>query len=116
MAHLVSKKIPASFLFIDTWEEKQPTEAIRFQEVADFIKDKKYPFNVLFDEKANGDVITGHKENYKVVSSYKVEGIPAKFIIDSKGNIRFKVVGFGINEDEVIREVALMIKMADEEN
>lgn len=63
------------FLFIDVWENKPLKE---MQEAATkFIKDNNYTFNVLLDL------------NEKVVNDYKVEAIPAKFIIDRKGNIVF---------------------------
>jgi thiol-disulfide isomerase/thioredoxin len=63
------------FLFIDVWENKSFEE---MEEAATkFIKDNNYTFNVLLDL------------NEKVVDDYKVEAIPAKFIIDKKGNIVF---------------------------
>ena len=64
-----------AFLFIDVWENKSPEEMR--EAAAKFIKDNNYSFNVLLDEKG------------KVVNDYKVEAIPAKFIIDKKGNIVF---------------------------
>ena len=75
--------------------------------VSDFIKSKNYNFNVLYDEKK--------KENpaeFAVVSSYKVEGIPTKFIIDPEGNIRFKSVGFSGSEDALVQEISTMIDLA----
>ena len=51
------------------------------------------------------------KEN-KVVSSYKVEGIPAKFIIDKQGNIRFKLTGFDGSKEAAVDELSLMIDFA----
>lgn len=64
-----------AFLFVDVWENKSPEE---MQEAAaKFIKDNNYSFNVLLDV------------NDKVVNDYKVDAIPAKFIIDKKGNIVF---------------------------
>jgi thiol-disulfide isomerase/thioredoxin len=91
------------FLFIDTWETGDDREKL----VTDFIKSKNYNFNVLYDEKK--------KENpaeFAVVSSYKVEGIPTKFIIDPDGNIRFKSVGFSGSEDALVQEISTMIEMA----
>ena len=91
------------FLFIDTWETAENREKL----VTDFIKSKNYNFNVLYDEKK--------KENpaeFAVVSSYKVEGIPTKFIIDPEGNIRFKSVGFSGSDDALVQEISTMIEMA----
>lgn len=63
------------FLFIDTWERTKPQ---KMKEAASkLIKDKGYSFNVLLDIKD------------EVVADYKVEGIPAKFIINGKGEIVF---------------------------
>lgn len=68
-------------LAVNTWERVSGAE--RDQAVRKFIADKKYTFPVLFDQ----DNVT--------VAAYGVEGIPTKFIIDMKGRIRFKDVGFG---------------------
>lgn len=63
------------FLFIDVWENKS---AEKMQEMAaKFMNDNKYGFNVLLDVKD------------KVVGDYRVDAIPAKFIIDKKGDIVF---------------------------
>ncbi len=64
-----------AFLFIDVWENKAPKKMQ--EEAAKFIKDNKYSFNVLLDV------------DDKVITDYRVEGIPAKFVIDKKGNIVF---------------------------
>ncbi len=85
-----------AFVFVDTWQ----TEADKKQNAADFIKKNNYPFHVLLD---NED---------KVVADFKVTGIPTKFVIDKTGNIRFKSVGFGGNDDALIDEVSMMVEMA----
>jgi thiol-disulfide isomerase/thioredoxin len=91
------------FLFIHTWERGTETPT---KDAADYIKSKKYTFDVLMDLK---DAQT--KEN-KVVSSYKVNGIPAKFIIDPQGNIRFKLTGFDGSDEAAVDELSMMIDMA----
>ena len=61
------------FLFIDTWENeglKKTQESVRY-----FLKVNNYNFQVLFDEKN------------KIVEDYKVNAIPAEYIIDKSGNI-----------------------------
>lgn len=90
------------FLFIHTWER----DANATESAAKFVKDNNYPFEVLMDLK---DPET--KAN-KAVSDYKVSGIPAKFVIDGKGNIRFKVSGFSGGDDASVEEVAAMIELA----
>ncbi|RYY35225.1 MAG: redoxin domain-containing protein [Sphingobacteriaceae bacterium] len=89
------------FLFIDTWENGDNF----LPGVKKFIADNNYSFHVLVDEKAEDG------SQSKVVSSYKVEGIPTKFVIDQSGNIRFKHVGFSGSADGVVNEVSAMIDM-----
>lgn len=60
------------FFFIDTWQEGT-LPAIN-KEVAKFITDSKYTFNVLFDYKR------------EIVTKYKIEGIPTNIIIDKNGD------------------------------
>ncbi|KQR72657.1 redoxin domain-containing protein [Pedobacter sp. Leaf176] len=90
------------FLFIHTWErEANPTDDAR-----KFINDMNYSFEVLMDMK---DAKT--KKN-NVVSSYNVLGIPAKFVIDGAGNIRFKLTGFDGSNEAAVDELTMMIDMA----
>jgi thiol-disulfide isomerase/thioredoxin len=91
------------FLFIHTWErgDSAATENAR-----KYIQEKKYPFEVLMDLQ---DATTGIN---KVVESYKVTGIPTKFVIDGSGNIRFRFTGFSGGEDAAVEEVSAMIELA----
>jgi peroxiredoxin len=90
------------FLFIHTWEtSKQPTE-----EAKAFIESQKYNFHVLMDLK---DPIT--KKN-KVVESYGVTAIPAKFVIGKGGKIRFQLTGFSGDTAEAVDELSTMIELA----
>jgi len=89
------------FLFIHTWEKSDSATA----QARAYIQDHHFDFEVLMDLK---DQET--KEN-KVVSSYGVNGIPAKFIIDPKGNIRFHLTGFEGTDEEAVDELSMMIDM-----
>ena len=90
------------FLFIHTWEkEENATET-----AVKFLKDNGYTFRLLMDLK---DPQT--KAN-PVVKSYNVSGIPAKFVIDPQGNIRFKVTGASGSDEKIVSELTLMIEMA----
>lgn len=91
------------FLFIHTWERGTTTPT---EDAKAFIKSKGYNFEVLMDLK---DPET--KEN-KVVSSYKVDGIPSKFIIDENGIIRFHLMGFDGSNEAAVDELSMMIDMA----
>lgn len=84
------------FLFVDTWQnEENETELVK-----KFIADKGYKeFHVLMDL------------DDKVVASFKVDGIPTKFIIGSDGNIKFKDVGFE-GEEKLMAKLDAMIELA----
>jgi len=87
------------FLFIDTWENAGDKE----KNAADFIASNEYTFEVLMDN------------DNKVVSQFGVQGIPTKFVIGPDGRIRFKSVGFGGNDEELLVEMHTMIEMAKTE-
>ncbi|WP_158826119.1 TlpA family protein disulfide reductase [Mucilaginibacter lacusdianchii] len=89
------------FLFIDTWENGDNYA----DGVKKFIADNKYTFNVLMDEKGEDG------RQSKVVSTFKVDGIPTKFVIDANGNIRFKHVGYSGSTSGVLDEVSAMVDM-----
>jgi thiol-disulfide isomerase/thioredoxin len=91
------------FLFVDTWENGDD----RLKNVKQFIADNKYSFHVLMDDpkKDNADEFT-------VVSNYKVDGIPTKFVIDGEGNVRFKSVGYQGSVDALMTELTSMIELA----
>lgn len=95
-----------AFLFIDTWEGGDDHEK-RQKQVKEFIEKNKYTFNVLYDTPEKED-----PNSFVVVSEYKVNGIPTKFVIDQEGKIRFKSVGYSGNEDGLVQELSLMIEMA----
>ncbi len=52
--------------------------------VEPFIKDRNYTFEVLFDESLR--------------DKYEIRGIPTTYVIDPKGNLRIRMVGFNPNE------------------
>ncbi|MBI5463623.1 MAG: redoxin domain-containing protein [Ignavibacteriales bacterium] len=83
-------------LAVNTWENKSGTERVEL--VKKFIADNKYTFTVIYDE------------DNKYVEKYGVEGIPTKFIIDKKGYIQFKKIGFG-GGDEMMNEMSLQFEL-----
>jgi thiol-disulfide isomerase/thioredoxin len=85
-----------AFVFVDTWE----TVENKLQNASDFMKKNNYPFHVLMDDDS------------KVVADFKVSGIPTKFVIDKAGNIRFRSVGFGGNDEALIDEMDTMVELA----
>ncbi|MFI5137395.1 MAG: redoxin domain-containing protein [Sphingobacteriales bacterium] len=90
------------FLFVDTWEEGDNYLPV----VKKFIADNNYAFNVLLDEKGEDG------RQSKVVSSFGVDGIPTKFVIDKNGHIRFKYVGYTGTPETLVEEVSSMVDMA----
>ena len=88
-----------TFLFIDTWESaKDPQTAVK-----KFLDERGYDFNVLFDLK------DATSKKCEVIESYGAKGIPAKYIVDKEGNIRFKLVGFSGSDEQAVDELSSMI-------
>ncbi len=91
------------FLFIHTWERENNAT----KDAKKYVEEQNYPFEVLMDLK---DATTGINN---VVESYKVSGIPAKFVIDKNGNIRFALSGFSGGNDAAVEELSAMIELAN---
>lgn len=88
------------FLFINTWEQRRdPLKAVQ-----QLMERGNYSFQVLMDTR---DPDT--RKN-PVVERYGVSGIPAKFIIDGKGKIRYKTSGFSGSNEEQVEELTMMIE------
>ncbi|RYZ99510.1 MAG: redoxin domain-containing protein [Sphingobacteriaceae bacterium] len=94
------------FLFIDTRENGKDF----LPKVKKFITDNKYTFDVLIDENA------ADGSHSKVMSQYKVEGIPTKFIIGKNGNIRFKSVGFSGSSEALADEMVNIIEIVSKDD
>jgi thiol-disulfide isomerase/thioredoxin len=91
-----------AFLFIHTWE----TAADPVNDAGNYIKDHKYTFNVGMDLK------DANKKN-DAAAGYGLKGIPAKFVIDKNGNIRFRSTGNTAGgEDAFLAEMGAMIEAA----
>lgn len=91
------------FLFIHTWERENNAT----KDAKKYVEEQNYPFEVLMDLK---DATTGINN---VVESYKVSGIPAKFVIDKNGNIRFALSGFSGGNDAAVEELSAMIELVN---
>jgi thiol-disulfide isomerase/thioredoxin len=96
-----------AFVFIDTWESGENRE----KQVTSFIEKNKYTFNVLYDE-----TMKDSPDEFAVVTDFKVDGIPTKFVLDQNNTIRFKSVGYNGNPDALVNEISLMIELADINN
>lgn len=97
------------FYFVDTNETAKDYR----QKVADFIQQKGYTFNVLFDE---GE--PGHQD--KVYKNYcallHTSGIPFKIIIDQKGRLRWAKCGYTGSPSGMADEIQYVIDYLKNEN
>ncbi|MFT4093041.1 MAG: TlpA disulfide reductase family protein, partial [Niabella sp.] len=91
------------FLFLHTWDKGSGDPTAQAKK---YIVSNNYTFHVLMDLRDPETQIS------TVAKDYKVEGIPTKIIIDTKGNIRFITSGFSDQEDLAIKEISTMIEFA----
>lgn len=90
------------FLFIHTWESvSNPKE-----EAMKYFADNHFRLPLYMDVK---DSATNKNP---AVSAFDVKGIPAKFVIDGEGNIRFKTSGFGGTNEAAVNELSAMIELS----
>jgi thiol-disulfide isomerase/thioredoxin len=82
------------FLFINTWEQGD-SSAVKTN-VLKFIQENKYTLRVLFDL------------DNKAVATYKVEGIPTKFVINKQGNIISMASGGGSDMSALVEAARKM--------
>ncbi|MEC3878239.1 redoxin domain-containing protein [Parapedobacter sp. 10938] len=92
------------FLFINTWERTEDYK----EQVAAFIEKHAYPFEVLFDDQVD----PATKQN--LAAAFGVQGIPAKFIIDKEGNIRYALTGSSPQVEYIKMEMKELIEAAKE--
>ncbi|PRD48955.1 TlpA disulfide reductase family protein [Sphingobacterium haloxyli] len=90
------------FLFINTWERDKEYKS----KVPAFIEKNGYPFEVLYDDQKDPE--TGAI----LATEMGVRGIPAKFIIDKEGNIRYFLTGSTPNVDYIKLEMKELIEAA----
>jgi len=73
------------------------------QDAKTFLADNNYTFDLYIDPKDESGKLN------KAVEMFGVKGIPQKFIIDGKGNIRFNITGFDGGDDAAVEELSYMI-------
>ncbi len=94
-----------AFLFIHTWESGTPEQAAK--EAKAYLHDNGFDeFHLVMDTK---NPATGKND---AVTAFGVTGIPAKFVIDKQGNIRFQITGFGGSNEDAVAELSRMIDLA----
>ena len=88
------------FLFINTWERDKNYK----ENVASFISKNNYPFEVLYDDQKD-------PETGKILAEkLGINGIPAKFIIDKNGIIRYSLTGSSPDIDYIKLEMKELIE------
>ncbi len=84
------------FLFVNT-REGGPV-----QRVHNFMAKHTYPFVVPLDG------------SQRVANAYKVEGIPTKVVIDAKGRVRYRAIGYNGNPETTVNELTMVVEMLKE--
>lgn len=90
------------FLFIHTWENV----ADPLTDAKSFLSKRNYKFDLYMD------TINPATKLPPAATLFKVKGIPAKFIIDGNGNVRFNLEGFEGKDEAAAEEVVQMVEMA----
>jgi len=94
------------FYFVDTEERTEDYKA----EVRKYIKDNHYPFNVLFDNKAEGSKVTGEVFD-RVAKSFTISGIPQKLFVDKKGKLRFISIGYNGSATALADDISMLVEL-----
>ena len=93
------------FLFIHTWEGRSKDGDVKVA-ARKYFTENNYDNLPLYWDLQNAQKVN------PAVSAFKVTGIPAKFVIDGNGNIRFKKEGSGMDMDFAVAELSAMIELA----
>ncbi|WP_316777802.1 TlpA disulfide reductase family protein [Pedobacter antarcticus] len=94
------------FLFVATGESG--TAAAAKARVSTYIKENKFPVNVLMDNYIEGT------KSFQAATAYRLKGIPTKIVVDKQGMFRFSTEGY-TTDNEVINELEAMIAIAKEQ-
>lgn len=94
-----------AFFFVDT-EEREPG----FKEAAlKYVKDNDYPFQLLFDNKAEGAKINDEIFS-KICKQFTISGIPQKIFVDKNGNVQFISVGYKGSASELADDISSLVE------
>lgn len=90
------------FLFIHTWENVDDP----LTDATTFLSRRGYDFDLYMDPR------DPQTRRSPAADAFKVNGIPAKFVIDGKGKVRFDVTGFSGGAEAAAEELVQMIELA----
>ncbi|MEH6656317.1 TlpA disulfide reductase family protein [Leeuwenhoekiella marinoflava] len=93
------------FYFLDTQEYIKDYKA----QTAAFIKEKGYPFEILYDAE-NSETGKLDDTYAKYAKAFEFSGIPQKMIIDQKGNLRWRSTGYMGSPSELADEISIIIE------
>lgn len=97
------------FFFIATMETKPDYR----EQIKAFLKDNNYNLNVLYDGKSSKGQLDEAYSKY--ASAMHASGIPAKFIIDGKGQIRWFSSGYMGSPSALADEINYIIELLKKE-
>ncbi|RXK83617.1 TlpA disulfide reductase family protein [Filimonas effusa] len=104
-----AKDDKVDFFFVATQETKPDYK----EQIKAFLKANNYNLNVLYDGKsANGHLDQAYS---KYASTVHSSGIPAKFIIDGKGQIRWYSAGYFGSPSALADEISYIIELLKKE-
>jgi peroxiredoxin len=101
-ANRYAKDPNVKFLFIHTWEKV----ADPLTDAKNFLSKRDYKFDLYMDP------IDKSTKRSPAAQAFKINGIPAKFIIDGNGRLRFSISGFEGKDEAAAEEVSQMIELA----
>jgi thiol-disulfide isomerase/thioredoxin len=87
-------------LFVNTFE-REKDKAERIAHVQSFVKQKNLPFEVVLD--------TSYDVGYITAAAYDVDAIPAQFVINKTGQVRYRLKGFDGATDSYIEEISYLL-------
>jgi thiol-disulfide isomerase/thioredoxin len=87
-------------LFVNTFE-REKDKAERIAHVQSFVKQKNLPFEVVLD--------TSNDVGYITAAAYDVDAIPAQFVINKTGQVRYRLKGFDGATDSYIEEISYLL-------
>jgi len=89
------------FLFVNTLEREEDQQE-QIAKIKELFAQKSWDLPVVLDSKVAGQ--------YDTVRKYKVSGIPAQFLIDKNGQVRYVKKGFSGGDESLIQEINLLIQ------
>lgn len=102
MEKVAEKHTDVVFLYIATQEKEEGA----LKRITDFMEKHAFRFRVLLDSPAFGAAGI-----FPVAAAYKLQGIPARVVIDRNGMQRFISSGY-TSDEEIIQEMESMITLA----